>query len=417
MPRQGDRKGTWTMAHPRNTITLFFAGSGNSLSEGHGAIYAVPHLNELAVGRHFGLNGVGGNKNKTVRYEREGAGFKLQDGHKIELPDVPTDFQKDASAGHGRGVMSRIKKGMDYVVEQMNSAEPVKAVNLCGFSRGAVCCTYLAWLITRYCEKHPTLLMPQINMFLFDPVAGGLFGKMNDFKSKIKYDGTYYHTTRKSLPPTVQHFRGIVATRMINKFQKDKYFGSSMPKRGTTCDDYEVYVMPGEHEDATRYNDMPIGQIGYSIAKEFLMRHGSRFTDTSTMSKTEIAEKYAQILLGQILKKQVHQTQLLTQSNKILMTDNRSKAIDKLPIASDLEHPFFVNNHHEKIVEEISPSFANEIHKAVGSYGMNRHARRVSGASWRWLENHGYDSTKLALITLRILPKENDGVRGFQHAA
>lgn len=196
------------MPNSATTLTLFCAGSGNNLSESHSKKFAVPRLTELAVGRHHAVNGVGGNLMSRKRYEREGKGhFKLEDGRKRLLPGAKTFWipSPDKISGHWVGQL--VRNGFDYIKTQNEdeTAPAVEAINLYGFSRGAVCCIKLSHLVSDYFSEQGRR-MPEINIFLFDPVAGAISG----FSGQTSNGSKKVNTPTKELPAAVTRFRGIV---------------------------------------------------------------------------------------------------------------------------------------------------------------------------------------------------------------
>ena len=94
------------MPQAATTLTIFFPGSGNNLSEQKSRKFAVPHLVELAIGRHYATDGVGGNKHHHKRYQTNDKGFfKLTNGRKtLRADEYKGAWDKTLAYMSGSGV-------------------------------------------------------------------------------------------------------------------------------------------------------------------------------------------------------------------------------------------------------------------------------------------------------------------------
>lgn len=111
-------------------------------------------------------------------------------------------------------------------------------------------------------------------------------------------------------------------------------FKSSMPQPRSETTDYQVYVMPGNHDTATRYNldgggGNLIGEIGFSLAKSFLIDCGSSFRDgtAGVLEPREMVEKYAIVNLSRWPDFKLKELQGYTALGKMKVTKVQSASV------------------------------------------------------------------------------------------
>lgn len=389
-----------------SVLTVFICGTQCNVSESVSSSYAVPYLASICVGNHFALDGIGGNKGNNTRYIHDELGFfKLdQHGKKLNNQLAFKEFEIDEIAGaRGKGAESVIVNAMRYIEDRYKRSNygAIKKINLIGFSRGAVCCTQLSWLIYGYANtcKFP---MPEVNMFLFDPVAGGI----NFFKGHMQFRGTKYRTDRTLLPSNVKNCFGLVQSFMDNN-QLNAYgacFNSNMPKPSVSGTNYEVLAMPGGHSASCLYdasNDgTPLGQIGLSLAQSFLMKHGTKFLGDVTLSDHAMVEAYAQIRYENDFKSKGTQeaNKTMFQQGRFLRSSQRRKQVNRHRKISD--HPFFVNIHHKRLLHRVDAVTAREIDWLAYSA-----SKKISDAGWRKISTDPrLRQTATSLKTLGLSP-------------
>ncbi|MGD1927061.1 MAG: hypothetical protein ACFB03_23180 [Paracoccaceae bacterium] len=321
---------------------------------------------KLCVGHHFALDGIGSNKNNDNRYVRDPYGFfKLEHGIKDEIDGAPTEFAiDDLASARGTGADGVILNALRYIDDRYKRSGygQVKRINLIGFSRGAVCCTLLSWLIYGVLSKRQ-IPLPDVNMFLFDPVAGGL----NAFKGHMKYRGTQYRTDRTRLPPNVKNFSGIIqAFTAAQQYQLFGWaFNSTMPKPSSSNTTYDVLVMPGGHSASSLYDvsgtGTPLGMVGLTLAQDFLMQHKTHFLNDVRLSTCDMAEAYAQVRVENDFADKGANDANMTffQQGRFLRSAARRTAVNRHRKISD--HPFWVNVHHKRLMQQLDAVLSREI--------------------------------------------------------
>ncbi|MEM9061533.1 MAG: hypothetical protein AAGD13_13815 [Pseudomonadota bacterium] len=341
---------------PSSTITMFFCGSGNNLSEYKATKHAVPYLCKIARFRHIGFAGPGGNSNSTAVYKMNDNGtfFRNDDGNKVYVGPKEIGTSKKSGAT-GAGVGATIKSALDWLKLHMDGTAggaPVDTINMCGHSRGSVTAVIVAWAIQAiYKPTRPNL---KVNLFLFDPVAG----YKNHFQSMYSHSGVTFQVDINQLPNCVDNFEGVMAANMEGSYlvmSKDKGFQSSMPAAPNNGGYYRVFVMPGGHNGATKFNldksGSNIGRIGLHLAQTFLEWCGSRFSVNHKLTDAQVLEAYAMARnpnagMSGVKKKLDEDRHFFSGNNTMLTTDYRAPLVRK---HLGHGHAFFVNNHHKEL--------------------------------------------------------------------
>ncbi len=375
-------------AQQNSTLTMYFCGSGNNMTAEKTNKHAVPKLINMARNRHIGYDGPGGNPcgNAIYKMAPDGIRFDLS-GEAKQFTNAKTskwyNKLKGAKNGaNGYGVGNTIKAAVNWLHVMMSEyqSKPFTDINLCGHSRGSVTAVTMAWAIQRILV--PRLPNIRVNMFLFDPVAGGI----HRFEDSYNLQKTTFSVKRDELPPCVASFRGLMAANMCGSLKfglgkKDEGFESTMPAAGN-CLDYKVYVMPGGHNSATKYNVLnegsQIGRIGMHLAQTFLETHGSQFHGSFKLSGPEILECYAVARNPMRGARTRHakfedidnDLKFFSDSGNSIASVNRLAA---LPDSTLFGHDFWVNNHHREIFSAMYPSLAYKLDNGKISINeMNR---------------------------------------------
>lgn len=351
------------MSNQLYTATLYFCGSGNDMSDYKSAKHAVPQLIRTARYRHIGFDGPGGNPNGQVVYELNADGsFHIDtDGRKVVLPNTKQDSSFAAMTGSGVGMT--LMKAIKWLEDRLNATGlPITNINLCGHSRGSITALAFAWAVEALFK--PTRPNLRVNMFLFDPVLG----KLNQFQPRYVYNGNQFSVHYDRLPPVVKNFQGIIAANMAGRMKgtmkKDTGFQSSMPANSpATCEDYMVWVMPGGHNGATKFNlndgGSWMGKIGLSMAADFLSYHGSGFFAQHVLTPREICEGYAICRLPSHVRyvkdnEGTKDIDFFDKNNEAKTTKYRAAVLGDF--STHWGHDFFVNDHHE-----IALKFSNRV--------------------------------------------------------
>lgn len=380
---------------PATTLTLYFCGSGNNLSNEKANKFVVPHLVKIARGRHMGYSGPGGNANGALVYRMNGNGTFYQDaqgnkqmlGHDKVVTAIdgvsgkehgakPTKVKKSGYASaFGGGANAVIEAALKYIANtvykgDMHGGRTVDTINLVGHSRGATTAILVAWGIWGLFKRvRPNL---RVNMFLFDPVAGNY----NEYESTYTVNGEKLAVELGAVPPCVRSFRALIAANMSGKtagvFAKDAQFQSSMPDV-KNVDDVRVYVMPGGHNAACKYNlkagGSSIGEIGLALAQDFLVARGSQFSSRYRMTPQMYVEWYCQSRLAEYNPDYApHEGRSIDfafygKKGEGLVSPHRAKMVATYSKTFG-EHPFFVNDHHREMFAEAYPSFVKDVDAA-----------------------------------------------------
>lgn len=368
------------MPNANTTLTMYFCGSGNNMCEYKANKHAVPHLIHLAKGRHIGFDGPGGNdkghdffvRNNDGSFVKDMNGNKLYTGKKKVKAGK---LNKNSKTGHGTN--KTFEKAMDWLMNRFSDfhSNPVIDINLCGHSRGSVTATAVAWAINYFIK--PEFPKIRVNMFLFDPVAG----IKNEFNKLNSYDGEGFPIDIDKLPKVVQKFRGLYAANMIGSLgvmSKDKGFQSTMPTQNG-CPDYDVYVMPGGHNGATKYNlqdgGSQIGRIGLHMAQKFLIDNGSTFSGDCRITPEDVLEGYAMArnpkrgARAQVksFSKLNEDLQFFSDDNQVQTTSHRQGTISSF--STFFGDRFFVNDHHAEVFTQRFPMIAAKV--KIGKVHLN----------------------------------------------
>ncbi|MFY9513621.1 MAG: hypothetical protein WAQ05_21880 [Rubrivivax sp.] len=161
---------------------------------------------------------------------------------------------KKATAYHGAtgvGVQQNVDSTVELIRALNLAGHKPEAINMLGWSRGAVTCIRIAWKLWQ--SQDANIRNIPINIFAVDPVAG--------FGHNSEVDAT-------TLTPNVKQYLATLATG-----EKRRFFKPIAGNRLTVVDPTEtktwVLPMPGHHSD-TAMNDNPTGRVVFNLAYRFL---------------------------------------------------------------------------------------------------------------------------------------------------
>jgi hypothetical protein len=339
--------------------------------------------------------------------------YKLDaQGKKIQKPNQTgtskdDQWKSDGRKTSGKGVSELVRQGARYVrLETM--LKDVRTINMCGHSRGSVSCVQLAWMLQGLYELWGKQC-PEMNMFLFDPVAGA----RNGFTDKTEFEGKEYVTWKRRLPSCVTNFRGVLQAN-ITKFKgKDLVFQSTMPLSTNANTNYKVYVMPGGHNAAAKYDSTNggtvIGAIGLSLAQSFLKENGSRFETEKILSDKQMLEHYSSVVINKTFGSADADGKFLQDNRRMRTTANRRYRVEqnlRVTLGGSTknvrDHKFFVNKHHMDLMRSFNYKLYDEINRATNFFGKYKKVKNVSLGRWNELDTQGMAVTKDALDALGI---------------
>jgi hypothetical protein len=280
------------------------------------------------------------------KFITEGVG-SIGDPHKIAL-----DFARDQGGtysvakvqeGSSWGVMRAAKgasgggveENVENVVElvralNLANARP-QAINMIGWSRGAVTCIRIAWKL--YQSQDVNLRMIPIHIFAVDPVAGA--------GHSTEVDAT-------TVTPNVRNYFATLATGEMRRFFKP-IAAHRLNVTDPAATRAWVVPMPGHHSDTAKNNNN-IGKIVFSLAYRFLNALGTPVPAMRHYMLDNLAtwKLYEQVMVGEA---KVHKTGF---GGKLAMGgigyDRKDEAA-----AHNFGESFFPNVHARKVFEAVYP--------------------------------------------------------------
>jgi len=245
----------------------------------------------------------------------------------------------------GIGVSTNVRNVLTFVSMLHANNQLPSAINMLGWSRGAVTCIRIAYFLWQ--SQDPAIRAIPINIFAVDPVAGA---RHND-----EVDAT-------TLTPNVQNY---VATLAMD--ERRRFFKPIVAHRLTIQSpiDTDVWVLPipGTHSNTAKMNN-DAGKLVFNLAYRFLhscstpvepMRH-------YCLSNDQAWSLYERIMTGQ--------------GNVERTPFGSAAALGGVPYARATEvsayrgSDFFVNTHAREIFKRVFP-VTYEAYFGVGSLAIN----------------------------------------------
>jgi len=260
-------------------------------------------------------------------------------------------------------------------------APPITAINLCGWSRGAVTCIMLAHAIEEagFREKIPAL---KVNIFAIDPVPGGA----NDFGSG-NFDKTGRTGSPDELSACVGEYQAVLAENVGGA--KGSAFRNCSPTfKGQGPGGRKMeFPLPGTHSDVAKLSGA-VGKLSVSLCHRFLTSHGTELAISLEMTEAEELEQFAIILLehGKFSKGIFRREPVFKKWD--VAFERRARVENK-----ERAHRFFVNSYHAVLFQRALPLFANYINtpppKSIsGSQIADLRSRYPN--TWQAMVNVGY---------------------------
>ncbi|HMW21863.1 MAG TPA: hypothetical protein PKC59_00380 [Burkholderiaceae bacterium] len=158
---------------------------------------------------------------------------------------------RGVTAGTGSGVHDNVDNSVELVRALNLSNNKPEAINMIGWSRGAVTCIRIAWKLWQ--SQDPNIRDIPVNIFAVDPVAGA--------GHSTEVDAT-------TVTPNVRNYFATLATGERRRFFKP-IAGHRLHVADPAATRAWVVPMPGDHSD-TAYNNNNIGKIVFNLAYRFL---------------------------------------------------------------------------------------------------------------------------------------------------
>src|SRR5262245_46783250 len=147
------------------------------------------------------------------------------------------------------------------------------AINMAGWSRGAITCHMLAHALA----KHRFLRNIPVNIFAFDPVPGP-----GNFKLE-----------QVSLPSNVNCYSAVVMEDECRRIMKPVVFDPGADEGSGKK--FKSIPLPGEHNTGVFRTRSEIGTIAAALAHKFLTKHGTRLRDPMILTDLQFCELYAKV--------------------------------------------------------------------------------------------------------------------------
>ena len=238
------------------------------------------------------------------------------------LKGILEGYGWEQNVAHALDVIQAIAVGSN--ADWTQSIATPSAINMAGWSRGAVTCHMLAHAL----EKHPYLRNIPVNIFAIDPVPGP----------------DNFHLEQVSLPSNVHHYTALVMEDECRRIMKPVVFDPSDDE--TSGKKFKSIPLPGEHNTAVFWGRSEIGTIAAALAHKFLTKHGTRLRDPMRLSDLQYCELYAKVRLD-IAKYRERKGSWL--QRKLLGTQARN-------VANALrDTAYFINAHHARRFEKAFP--------------------------------------------------------------
>lgn len=285
-------------------LTIYCCGSGSNREKSNK--WLVPHLweDDKYDSRKYICDGVGAGRPVGRRTAK-----KIKETGKQHDFRKPKSVVSEIQNMHGTGVSGNVLGAANFIENKLQS-KSYSAINMIGWSRGAVTCIMLA----HYLQEKNIVKQSIVNIFAIDPVPGGEHFDKNDL-GDIGLKGT-----AKELPTIVKKYSSIIMMNIVKwknlqpnnklvnrkgepvglRFKKDKNFPNVVPSwpagSGNNDNNRKIYPLPGNHSDAVRLSDTGTGvnRVGYYLAYRFLTSCGTEFKTANPHSHRELIEGYAE---------------------------------------------------------------------------------------------------------------------------
>jgi hypothetical protein len=342
-----------------SVFTIYCHGSGGHRDKPDKEI--VSFMGRRAVGEEYGdyliLDGVGGEPSGKNNPNPMAGTFNWATRGKEKKGKTPVELGGGVTRGatmaniKGHGVEDNARHAL---VVLGDLPRVPTTVNMVGWSRGAVTTLVIANMLS---EIFPQV---QVNIFAFDPVAGGDAGIGPD------------SLTRRIIPATVKNYVGVLATgENRNTFSPQDL--SRVVVMSPTVSNVLFLTFPGKHSTAPQNNDpkgMDVSNIAWTLVHRFFQAMGtSQAGYPMLQSNQEMLESYARILnrsevYGKIKQSGVKQFLI----GKGFGAREVAQNLDQYTKHSD----YFVNEHHRTLFKRALPRMYEWLFTLkAGATGLN----------------------------------------------
>jgi hypothetical protein len=275
-----------------------------------------------------GVGSIGDPQSTSINFTRTPQGGPYQAAQVKGRPG--NAFFRTVLKGTGHGVKQNVDSTIEFIrMLNLNNQRP-SAINMLGWSRGAVTCIRLAYAL--YQSEDPALRNIPINIFAVDPVAGA--------GHSTEIDAT-------TLTPNVRNYVAALAAGEYRRFFKP--IAAHRLNFNPSQTDVWVLPMPGNHSDTAKMNN-DTGKIVFNLAYRFLH---SCSTPVEPMRHYLLRNESAWKLYEYIMTKSatVHQTSLASSAAMGLIPYKRGSEV----AAYMNGDTFFPNVHARELFRRVFP--------------------------------------------------------------
>lgn len=181
----------------------------------------------------------------------------------------------------GDGVQQNVQNTLEFIRALNLAGLCPEAINMIGWSRGAVTCIRLAYRLAQ--SQDPVLRNIPVNIFAVDPVAGA---------------GHSTETDATTLMGNVKHYVATMATGELRRFFKP-IAGHRLHLAAPGTTKAWVLPMPGHHGDTAK-NDNHVGKLTFNLAYRFLSACGTPIPPIRHYSLDNLAawKLYEELMTG-----------------------------------------------------------------------------------------------------------------------
>jgi hypothetical protein len=234
-------------------------------------------------------------------------------------------------SGTGGGVQENVDNTVELIRALNLAGHKPEAINMLGWSRGAVTCIRIAWKLFQ--SQDANMRQIPINIFAVDPVAGA--------GHSTEVDAT-------TVTPNVRNYFATLATGELRRFFKP-IAGHRLHVASVAQTKAWVVPMPGHHSDTAKM-DNNIGKLVFNLAYRFLNGCGTPVPAMRHYMLSNLAawRLYEEVMTGAA---RVHKTGAVS---KFFMGGVGYKRSTEAA-AHGFGEAFFPNVHARKLFEAVFP--------------------------------------------------------------
>jgi hypothetical protein len=290
--------------------------------------------------------------------------------------------------GTGGGVQENVDNTVQLMLALNLAGHKPDAINMIGWSRGAVTCIRIAWRL--YQSQDGNIRDIPVNIFAVDPVAGA--------GHSTEVDAT-------TVTPNVRNYFATLATG-----EKRRFFKPIAGHRLNVVDPEAtrtwVVPMPGHHSDTAKNNNN-IGKIVFNLAYRFLNGCGTPVPAMRHYMRGNLAawRLYEEVMTGSA---RVHTTGAVS---KLLMGGVGYSRSDEAS-AHSFGESFFPNVHARMLLEAAYPV---TYHAYFGAANVERRNTLAWGAQYSpalVAEQRPNGMSQAMIERLQALPQGNAALGG-----